>query len=64
MIDAPISTPPPAYMTIVDPLIEKAREYLEAGEKLQSMAFVGNLTTKRFAPVIIDPDSDPTKDQS
>lgn len=51
-------------MTIVGPLIEKAREYLEAGEKLQSIAFVGNLTTKRFAPVIIDPESDPTKDQS
>ena len=48
MTEAPISTPPQEYMGIISPLIDKARGFLEAGEKLQAMAFVGNLTTKEF----------------
>ncbi|MDO9054730.1 MAG: hypothetical protein Q7U37_12485 [Gallionella sp.] len=46
MIEAPISTPPQAYMDIIGSLIDKARGFLEAGEKLQALAFVGNLTSK------------------
>ena len=42
MTEAPISTPPPAYMDIISPMIDKARGLLEAGEKLQPIAFVGN----------------------
>ena len=64
MIEAPISTPPQAYMDIISPLIDKARGFLEAGEKLQGMAFVGNLTTKEVIPVMIQPGSSEDKDQS
>jgi hypothetical protein len=64
MIEAPVSAPPPAYMDIIGPLIDKARAYLEAGEKLQPFAFVGNLTTKQVVPVVIQPGSGEDKDQS
>ena len=64
MIEAPISTPPQAYMDIIDTLIDTARGFLEAGEKLQAMAFVGNLTTKQVIPVMIQPGSGEDKDQS
>ena len=64
MTEAPISTPPQAYMGIISLLIDKARGFLEAGEKLQAMAFVGNLTTKEFIPVIIQSGSIEDKNQS
>ena len=64
MTKASISTPPQAYMDIISSLIDKARGFLEAGEKLQSMAFVGNLTTKEFIPVMIQSGSNEDKDQS
>ena len=64
MIEAPISNPPQAYMDIISSLIDKARELLEAGEKLQAFAFVGNLTTKEVTPVMIQPGSGEDKDQS
>ena len=64
MTEAPISTPPQAYMDIISSLIDKAREFLEAGERLQAMAFVGNLTTKEIIPVMIQPGSVEDKDQS
>jgi len=64
MTEAPISTPPQTYMDIIGPLIDKARGFLEAGEKLQAMAFVGNLTTKEIIPVMIQPGSGEDKDQS
>lgn len=64
MIEAPINTPPQAYMDIISSLIDKARGFLEAGEKLQAMAFVGNLTTKQIIPVMIQPGSGEDKDQS
>lgn len=64
MIEAPISTPPQAYLDIIDPMIEKAREFLESGEKLQAFAFVGNLTTQEVIPVMIHPESSEDKDKS
>ncbi|MBZ0096008.1 MAG: hypothetical protein K8H75_11670 [Sulfuricella sp.] len=64
MTEAPISTPPQTYMDIIGPLIDKARGFLEEGEKLQAMAFVGNLTTKQVIPVMIQPGSGEDKDQS
>jgi len=64
MTEAPISTPPHAYMGIINPLIDKARGFLEAGEKLQAFAFVSNLTTKEIIPVMIQPESGEDKDRS
>src|SRR3989338_8272147 len=58
MTEAPISTPPQAYMDIIGPMIDKARRVLEAGEKLQPMAFVGNLTTKQVVPVTVQTGSE------
>ncbi len=64
MIEAPISNPPQAYMDIIGPLIGKARELLESGEKLQAFAFVGNLTSRQVIQVMIHPGSAEDKDQS
>lgn len=64
MIQAPISTPPQAYMDIISSLIDKARGFLEAGDKLQAIAFVSNMTTKQIIPVMIQPGSGEDKDQS
>jgi len=64
MKEAPISTPPQAYMNIISLLIDKARDSLEAGEKLQPMAFVGNLITRQFMPVMIQTGSGEDKNQS
>jgi hypothetical protein len=64
MIEAPISNPPQAYMDIIGPLIDRARGFLDAGEKLQAIAFVGNLTSKEVIPVMIQPGSGEDKDQS
>ena len=64
MKEAPNSTPPQAYMDIIGPMIDKARRVLEAGEKLQPMAFVGNLTTKQVVPVMVQTGSSEGKDQS
>ena len=51
-------------MDIISPMIDKARGFLEAGEKLQPMAFVGNLTTKEVIPVMVQTGSEEGKDQS
>src|SRR3990167_780922 len=64
MKEAPISTPPQAYMDIIGRMINEARMVLEAGEKLQPMAFVGNLTTKQVVPVMVQTGSGEGKDQS
>ncbi len=64
MTEAPISTPPQAYMDIISPMIDKARGLLEAGERLQAMAFIGNMTTKEVITVRIQPGSGEDKDQS
>lgn len=64
MTEAPISTPPQAYMDIISPMIDKARGLLEAGERLQAMAFIGNMTTKEVITVRIQPSSGEDKDQS
>jgi hypothetical protein len=64
MIEAPISQPPQAYMDIIGPLIVKARDFLEDGDKLQPFAFVCNLTNRQVMPVMIHTGSGEGKDQS
>ena len=52
-------------MDIISPMIDKARGLLEAGERLQAMAFIGNMTTKEVITVRrIQPGSGEDKDQS
>jgi len=55
---------PEAYLTIIDPLIAKARWFLEAGEQLSPIAFVGNLSTGQMLPVVIDTSEEASKDKS
>jgi hypothetical protein len=62
--DAPISRPPQSYMDLIEPLIEQAKHLLESGEKLHPIAFVDNLTTKQIIAVLIQPNSEQSKDQS
>ena len=64
MIEAPISTPPKAYMDIISPLINSARGFLESGEALQAFAFVGSLSRNQVVPVMIQSGADAVKDQS
>ena len=41
---------PERYQAAIAPLINKAREFLEKGEELAAMAFVGNFTTGAVVP--------------
>jgi hypothetical protein len=41
---------PERYRAAIAPLIDKAREFLEQGEELVPMAFVGNFTTGATIP--------------
>ena len=61
---APLSNPPQAYLDIILPLIAKAKELLEKGEKLQPFAFVGNLNTQQIIAVLLDNESENAKDKS
>jgi hypothetical protein len=53
-----------AYLDIVLPLIEKARGILENGESLEPFAFVGNHATRQITAILIDTQSEESKDQS
>ena len=64
MIEAPISTPPKAYMHIIGPLINTARCFLESGEALQAFAFVGSLSGSKVVPVMLQSGAEADKDQS
>ena len=49
---------PEPYLEVVLPFIEKARGFLEKGESLSPIAFVGNFASGRLIPVVIDTASD------
>lgn len=55
---------PNSYREVIDPLIAKARGFLEAGDSLSAFAFVGNFSTKQILSVLINTKDDETKDQS
>ena len=55
---------PQAYLDIVLPLIERARSFVENGESLQAFAFVGNHASKQIVAILIDTQSEDTKDGS
>ena len=59
-----MSTPPPACMNIVAPVISKACDFLESRERLQGVAFVGNLTTRHVMPIALHPGSEEGKEPS
>lgn len=59
-----MSALPEAYLKLVLPLIDKAREFVEAGEILQPFAFVGNTASGEMLPVLIDTQTPDSKDHS
>lgn len=59
-----MSTIPTAYRTIIDPLIDVARDLVERGEQLVPVAFVGNLSKRETYPVLLNASSAQAKDDS
>jgi hypothetical protein len=59
-----VSAIPDAYLKIIEPLIATARGFLENGEKLAPMAFVGSFTSGSAIPVKLEAGSDAAKDKS
>lgn len=55
---------PESYREVIEPLIAKARGFLEAGQSLSPLAFVGNFSMKQILPVLIDTRDNDTKDRS
>jgi hypothetical protein len=58
----PVSAIPSAYREVIDPLIARAREFLEAGEPLVPFAFVGDFATRQMVPVPLGTGDDRSKD--
>jgi hypothetical protein len=58
----PVNAIPSTYREVIDPLIARAREFLEAGEALVPFAFVGNFTTRQMVPVPLGTGDDRSKD--
>jgi len=55
---------PEMYLEVIEPLIAKARGFVESGESLAPIAFVGNFATKQILHVSIRTADDDTKDSS
>jgi hypothetical protein len=53
---------PLSYRAAIDPLIGRAREFLEAGESLVPFAFIGNFATRQMVPVPLGTGDDRSKD--
>ena len=59
-----MSSIPQAYLDTLDPLIATARKFMEEGQSLHPVAFVGNFTTGITVPVLFDTSSAAAKDSS
>ena len=55
---------PPRYHEMIWPLIEKAKGFLEKGESLLPLAFVGNFDTGEIVSILIDTLDESRKDAS
>lgn len=55
---------PPAYKAHIDPIVAKAKGFLENGEALTPIAFVGSFTNKTVIPVVLDSSDEQGKDRS
>jgi hypothetical protein len=53
---------PARYEELILPLVAKSRGFLEAGEALSPLAFIGNFETKQTIPVLIDTATEESKD--
>jgi hypothetical protein len=59
-----MSALPESYWRIIEPLIDTARGFLEKGESLAPIAFVGAFASQSCVPVLMQSSSDEAKDQS
>ena len=59
-----MSSIPQAYLDTLNPLIQTARNFMEQGQSLHPVAFVGNFTTGVTVPVLFDTSSAEAKDAS
>ena len=59
-----MSTIPDNYWKIISPLIATAREFLENGESLSPIAFVGSFSSDTCIPVLLQSSSMEAKDRS
>ncbi len=55
---------PDRYTKLIAPLIEKAKGFLEAGETLSPIAFVGSFDSGQVIPILINTSTEEAKDQS
>jgi hypothetical protein len=55
---------PEKYREVIEPLIGKARNFVEAGESLAPIAFVGNFASRQILHVAIGTADEDTKDRS
>lgn len=55
---------PSSYRTHIDPIVAKAKGFLENGEALTPMAFVGAFTTNTVIPIMLDSRNDDAKERS
>lgn len=59
-----MTTMPESYWKIISPLIAKAKGFLENGEKLAPVAFVGSFSADSTIPVLLKSSSSEAKDSS
>jgi hypothetical protein len=64
MIEGQVINPPESYLKVINPLIDTARGFLEKGEQLAPIAFVGSFSTGKTIPVLLDSTGDASKDHS
>ena len=55
---------PDRYIELILPLIDKAKGFLEAGESLAPLAFVGSFETGKMIHILIDTVNEEAKDHS
>ncbi len=55
---------PPSYRTHIDPIIARARGFLERGEALTPMAFIGSFANHSVIPIMLDSRDNDAKERS
>ena len=55
---------PPAYLRHIEPIVAKAKGFLENGEALTPVAFVGTFTNNTVIPIMLDSSSEESKNRS
>lgn len=54
---------PQSYLDRIEPVIAQSRAFLEKGDTLASLAFIGNIERNEIFPMVLDDSSDAAKDE-